>query len=669
MNKNYKKLLLDSICSIVILLVISFTLSFTIESIHRGSINSGFNYMINYFPRFSYNALIILVTLSFALLFKRHIFAYIFISCLWIILTITNNVLMTFRGSPLTASDFSMIKTGLSILDNYVTKSQVIMFIFAFVILLIVLGLLWWFLPRKKSKVNYLISIFLIVLSFTAYKYGTIYAFNNKIISSTFWDLAYAYQDYGFTYCFTNTVINTGVSKPDNYSQNTIDDILMNLENDSLAVLDSDYSGLTPKEQHPNIIFIQLESFMDPTIIDGIEFDIDPIPNFRSLLNNYSSGLLGVSTIGGGTANTEFEIMTGMSLDFFGPGEYPFNTILRTRTCDSINYTLKDLNYGTHAIHNNSADFYYRNTVFANLGYDSFTSLEYMKSIERTPIGWAKDSILINEIMDSLASTPDPDFVYTISVQGHGGYPSDFELEDKHVSITSIPDGYNKGAIEYYTNQVYEMDEFVGQLINAINGINEPTAIVFYGDHLPALGLTDSMLNSGSLYTTQYVVWDNIGIDKDNLNLETYQLTSRVLDLLDMNIGTLTRFHQDYLNSDSKDEETYLNELQNLQYDLLYGKGYSYPNLTSYEATNLKMGINDISITDFSIENGVITLHGNNLTIFSEIVINDTVLDSTLTDTNTLVAEYIDNTPITSLKVSQVNNSGITLSSTDEFIQ
>lgn len=96
-----------------------------------------------------------------------------------------------------------------------------------------------------------------------------------------------------------------------------------------------------------------------------------------------------------------------------------------------------------------------------------------MKNIERTPIGWVKDSILVSEIIDSLISTSEPDFVYTISVQGHGDYPSDFELADKHVSITSIKDGYNKSAIEYYTNQIYEMDQFVGQLIDAVNKLDD----------------------------------------------------------------------------------------------------------------------------------------------------------------------------------------------------
>lgn len=169
------------------------------------------------------------------------------------------------------------------------------------------------------------------------------------------------------------------------------------------------------------------------------------------------------------------------------------------------------------------------------------------------------------------------------------------------------------------------------------------------------------MLNLGSLYTTQYAIWDNISIDKEDLDIETYQLTARVLDLLDINIGTLTRFHQDYLNSSSKDEETYLNQLKNLQYDLLYGKGYSYPNSIPYEPTDLKMGVNPIEITDYSIENGIITVHGNNLTIFSEIVVNDTILDSTLIDPNTLTADYNDNSSIKSLKLSQVNNSGIVL--------
>ena len=129
---------------------------------------------------------------------------------------------------------------------------------------------------------------------------------------------------------------------------------------------------------------VQLESFFDPKYIKGAEYDIDPIPTFSYLKENYSTGSFSVSTIGSGTANTEFETISGLNLDFFGPGEYPYNTILKNKACSSINYALKESGYSTHAIHNHQGNFYGRNTVFSNLGFDTFTPIEFMNATEKS---------------------------------------------------------------------------------------------------------------------------------------------------------------------------------------------------------------------------------------------------------------------------------------------
>lgn len=102
---------------------------------------------------------------------------------------------------------------------------------------------------------------------------------------------------------------------------------------------------------------VQLESFFDPTLVKYLQFSQDPVPNFRKLKENFSSGYLTVPSVGAGTANTEFEVLTGMSLQFFGPGEYPYKTILKESTAESVNYDLKELGYSTHAIHNNKGTF------------------------------------------------------------------------------------------------------------------------------------------------------------------------------------------------------------------------------------------------------------------------------------------------------------------------
>ena len=139
-------------------------------------------------------------------------------------------------------------------------------------------------------------------------------------------------------------------------------------------------------------------------------------------MEEYSSGYYKVPSVGAGTANTEFESITGMSMHYFGPGEYPYKGILEEETCESAAYVLKDLGYGTHAIHNNEANFYGRRRVFANLGFDTFTSSEYMSEQDDTnPNDWIRDRNLTKYILQAMESTEGPDYVYTISVQGHGG--------------------------------------------------------------------------------------------------------------------------------------------------------------------------------------------------------------------------------------------------------
>lgn len=95
-------------------------------------------------------------------------------------------------------------------------------------------------------------------------------------------------------------------------------------------------------------------------------------------------------SIGAGTANTEFEVLSGMNLDHFGVGEYPYKTVVKNRTCESMAYALQSAGYSTHAIHNNNATFYSRDRVYANFGFETFTSLEYMHDVEQNPLGWAK---------------------------------------------------------------------------------------------------------------------------------------------------------------------------------------------------------------------------------------------------------------------------------------
>ena len=390
----------------------------------------------------------------------------------------------------------------------------------------------------------------------------------------------------------------------------------------------------------------------------------------------YSSGFLNVYNVGYGTCNTEFEIMTSMNLDDFGPGEIPYKTVLKSTTCESTAFNLKEYGYSTHALHNNDATFYTRKSVFPHLGYDTFTSIEYMNVEEYTPEGWAKDKVLTDEIIKTLKSTDCPDYIYTISVQGHGSYPTSKVIEDPVIKVESgVDDEGRKNAIEYYANQIHEMDEFVKKLTEALSDCGEDTILVMYGDHLPGLGFSEKDLSNGSLYQTEYVIWNNFGLQKNDRDLETFQLAPRILKELGMNSGVINRYHQQHLDEDKDDEEhkDYLSGLQNLEYDILYGDQLVYSGVSPYSPTDMTMGVDEIEITKIEpVTDGdteYVEIKGKNFTKFSKVFVNGDKRDTEFIDTSTLRIKYSGLQTLDSFVVSQVDkDSGYVVGSTKECL-
>ena len=660
--------------SYTILILFSLLLTFIIELISRGTFISARDFTLNSPMTFLYNTFLVMITLSIVLLLKRRIFGYFIISAIWIGLSTTNNILKSLRGTPLAGSDLKLIKSGLSIMDSYFSKKQIILLAVGILLLVALIVAVFIFAPKNKKKNNYAASFITILVLLISSKYVTNSALNHKIISNNFWDLISAYDMYGFSYAFNNTLLHTGISKPSHYSEKTVDNITASIEaEESITTLSSGNAAINSEiVSKPNIIMVQLESFFDPTLINGVKFDSDPIPNFRKLTTEYSSGNFSVSTVGGGTANTEFEAITGMSLDFFGPGEYPYNTVLKSSTSESINYALKEDGYTTHAIHNHEATFYGRDKVFANLGFDTFTPVEYMIVPERTVVGWPKDYVLIDSITDCLKSTEGQDFIYTISVQGHGTYPSDGNLENKHVSLTKCPDYINKNSLEYYANQIFEMDQFIAQLIDTVSQIDEDTVIAFYGDHLPGLGLSAGSLTTGDLYSTEYFIWNNMNLEKRDEDLEAFQITSRILYDLNMNDGLLTKLHQEYLypsNEQSLSKEDYDYKLKTLEYDMLYGKGYSYENGQKHAPTDMTIGIKTISVSNIYEEDGKIYAEGENFTTNTILLVNNVYIPTSLINSSKIYCDVPDLNPADNkVKVIQFTANLKVLRASPEFI-
>ena len=591
---------------------------------------------------FLLNTVLFLVPFLMVLFTRRKIFWTMILVILELLMGIVNGVLLIFRTTPLTASDLRLVKYASSLLTTYLSWWQIVLGGAALILVLILIVITWKMAPPDREPVILKESVLVSTAAMSIIWGALNLAMMSGLVAIQFGNIGKAYEDYGFAYCFANSVFNTGIEKPDGYSVEAVTEIEEEeLEPQSTEVL--------KEHQSPNIIMLQLESFSDPALWENSPVEEDPIPFFRFLKRAYPSGYLNVPSVGAGTANTEFECITAMNLDFFGPGEYPYKTVLQKTACESLPFVLKNLGYKTHAIHNNEGTFYDRHKVFAQLGFDTFTPMEYMYHLEKNETGWCKDKVLVEETNKILDSTLGYDFVYAISVQGHGKYPS----------------------FEYYCEQIHEMDDFIRELIISLNTRNEPTVLIMYGDHLPGFEWTAEEMKNGSLYQTEYVIWNNLGLAPERRDLETYQLASYVLNLLDIHEGTMVRFHQRYLNKaealeeehagGNEDEEAYLAAMKVLEYDILYGNHEVYGGELPYQATKMEMGVQPIIQRTTIHENDRIDVYGEYFNKYSIICVNDKPVETIFLRDSHLMAKDIPYKEGDEITVQQIGRDKISL--------
>lgn len=646
-------------------IALAVALNTAMEMLSRRSVWEGVQFLALHPVHFLCNILVVLLTLLLALLVKRRVFMLSLVSTIWLGLAIANFILLGYRTTPLAAIDFYILKPVFSILKIYLTPVQMILIVLAFAA--VITGIVFIFIKAPKHQALYRGALVSIAMTSLA-TFGLIhFSIQADATSTSFANLANAYRNYGFAYCFATSLLDTGIDKPEDYSVETMaslaEDIEEETKEDVSPDAQKDSAIFSDSQQEPNIVMVQLESFIDPNRLDGFTYSENPVPFFTWLKERYTSGYLSVPSIGGGTANTEFEVLTGMSLDYFGPGEYPYKTILQQSTCESIAYNLKELGFGTHVIHNNTGTFYDRHLVFPNLGFDTFTSLEYMNHVEKNPLGWAKDTVLTTEILTTLFSTEQRDFIYAISVQPHGKYPSVPLGDEQPITVSSTVLSEDELIpFSYYVNQVYEEDAFLRSLVQTLETCGEPTILVLYGDHLPSISAAEDYMAKGDLLQTEYVIWDNIGLEEQDLDLEAYQLSASILKKLGIQSGFLNSFHQSFAET-----PRYQEYLELLEYDMLYGEKAVYGGSDGYRPTDMQMGIKPIALEQYRMLGSTLYVFGSEFTPYSRICINGDPADTVFISSGAIKADDLSLEEEDQITVAQVGEDGIFLSETDSL--
>ena len=356
----------------------------------------------------------------------------------------------------------------------------------------------------------------------------------------------------------------------------------------------------------PNVIVIMSESFCDPTKWGDITFSEDPIPNFHELSEKYTSGTLVVPVIGGGTCNVEYEFLTGNSAVNFDNVSRIFEDYEKTiPNIDprSLPVLFKRNGYKTIEVHPYEKTFYNRDKIYPRLGFDEFIALEDM--IDSVYKGeYVSDAYFTDQIIDVIEKTEEPLFLYGVSMQNHVPYLSDKYEKFGGSNITgesSLLDDNLTQRMNAYLQGTNDADRELQRLINHIEEAQKPTILIFFGDHIPLIGVNGvefyNLLGTGDyeLYNTNYLIWDNINLEKKYWgDISPYFLGALVADQIGIELNLYYKYllyaYENYhaLNQyiyvdsenvyyDAPSEEAIIqiiNQLSMIHYDKIFGKQY-----------------------------------------------------------------------------------------------
>jgi len=378
---------------------------------------------------------------------------------------------------------------------------------------------------------------------------------------------------------------------------------------DELTELDSTkivYDNV--EKQLPNIVFVMSESHWDAAQLDkSIPRNITP-----TISKNQVSTLLSPS-FGGGTANVEFEVLTSLNT-YLNHNELAYVSKLKRPTY-SLPMYLNTLGYETTAMHNNGKYFYNRSAVYQNLGFNRFTSIENMINMADrakyiNAAGWATDDLIYNSIENQLQNTDKPQFIYAISVENHPMYSDDrFGKDNFKITKDGISD-QSKRALNTYLTGMQRADQKLKTLIDNVKGLERPTIVIFFGDHLPNLqkvfdeyGFFKSEQEKAEkkdvrFFETPLSVWANFPIDKTQFQgkfVAAHFLAPKVLEAAHIPLSPYYTFvnkvstcyktvHQTGTQTQEScdfDEKEILQQYKDMNMDVLNGKNFTYQILKS----------------------------------------------------------------------------------------
>lgn len=484
---------------------------------------------------------------------------------------LVNHYVMAFRSTPLVPWDIFSIKTAASVAGNYdfTPTKELLTVCGAFVVIFLLLHFV-------KLKFPY--GIFMRIIP-TVCVGLVLCTFVNLLWDEDFQTDSYLYpflftpahmtKVNGMAVTFAMDMAYVYVDKPDGYSETRAEAILEEYEVEESA------------EDYPNIIVIMNEAFSDLSVLGDFEVNEDYMPFIHSLQQGHEdtiTGNLSVSVCGGNTANTEFEFLTGHTMDYFPVGSIPYQQYI-SGEIPSLASQLTDLGYATYGMHPYNASGWKRDEVYPWLGFQhsyflsDFTGRYYIRK-------YVSDQTAYQKIIDTYENKEEgkPAFIFEVTMQNHGGYA------EKHANFTSDihAEDLNSAQLDQYLSLMKVSDARFEDLVDYFSREEEKTILVFFGDHQPSDSVVRPILHFNGIdtsnmsveeaqlrYQVPYVIWANYDIEEETeADTDISFLAANVLQKAKLP----TTAYQNFLLEleENPDSEKLLNQYEVLQYYFMF---------------------------------------------------------------------------------------------------
>ena len=416
---------------------------------------------------------------------------------------------------------------------------------------------------------------------------GTFIKVENLETSIDFTDQAYNYRTNGFILATISNLQTKTQKQPEGYSKEAVQKIVQKYQK---IAEENNKNRKKLSDEKVNVVYVMSESFIDPKLGKHL-YDYgnkEPIPYTKKIKNSQSSGWAASSEYGGGTANVEFEALTGLSNFFLN--SIPYTSIVpANKDTPSIVKNFNENGYKTIAMHPYNRNMYRREVVYPNLGFQEYKSADGFKNNSKIDNSkYILDESAFNEVLAELKNSQKPEFIHLVTMQNHMPYEENAYSEHNFsVNAKNGANPENAKTIQAYLEGISHSDKAMKNFLSEIEKINEKTIVVFWGDHWPGIygEMFEKELNKNDIRRTPLFVYSNFKKEKQDLGTSSL-IYNQILALNAFN-SKLSPFQ--YLLSDLRekypaltkqfvktDEKSdILKDFEMIEYDILSGNKYS----------------------------------------------------------------------------------------------